>query len=100
MIMASKLDVKLRVLILCVENCVAGNAFRPSDIIKTRSGLTVEIGNTDAEGRLILADCLTLATEDPNEQPDILLDMATLTGAHRVALGWDLPGIFTDNEEL
>ena len=100
MIMEAKLDVRLRVLLPCVENCVAGNAFRPSDIIKTRSGLTVEIGNTDAEGRLILADCLTLATEDPNEQPDILLDMATLTGAHRVALGWDLPGIFTDNEEL
>ena len=98
MIMASKLDVKLRVLIPCVENCVAGNAFRPSDVIKSRSGLTVEIGNTDAEGRLILADCLTLATE--GEEPDLILDMATLTGAHRVALGWDLPGIFTDNEEL
>jgi leucyl aminopeptidase len=100
MVMAANLDVRLRVLIPCVENCVASNAFRPSDVIKTRQGLTVEIGNTDAEGRLILADCLTLATEDPNEQPDILLDMATLTGAHRVALGWDLPGIFTDNEDL
>ena len=98
MVMGAKLDVKLRVLLPCVENCVAGNAFRPSDVIHSRSGQTVEIGNTDAEGRLILADCLTLASE--SEQPDLLLDMATLTGAHRVALGWDLPGVFTDNDEL
>jgi len=100
MVMAAKLDVRLRVMIPCVENCVAGNAFRPSDVITSRSGQTVEIGNTDAEGRLILADCLTAASEAPGAQPDLLLDMATLTGAHRVALGWDLPGIFTDNEDL
>jgi len=98
MIMSSKLDLRLRVLLPCVENAIAGNAFRPSDVLTSRSGLTVEIGNTDAEGRLILADCLTLATE--SDEPDVLLDMATLTGAHRVALGWDLPGIFTDNEDL
>ena len=97
MIMEARINVQLRVLVPAVENCVAGNAFRPSDVITSRSGLTVEIGNTDAEGRLILADCLSLASEDT---PDVLLDMATLTGAHRVALGWDLPGIFTDSDAM
>lgn len=91
------MNVNLRVLIPAVENSISGNAFRPSDVITSRSGLTVEIGNTDAEGRLILADCLTVACED---NPDLLIDMATLTGAHRVALGWDLPGIFTDSDEM
>lgn len=97
MIMAAKLPVRLRVLIPCVENAVAGNAFRPGDILPSRKGLTVEIGNTDAEGRLVLADALTLADE---ESPALLVDMATLTGAARVALGPDLPPFFTDDEAL
>jgi leucyl aminopeptidase len=97
MIMASKLPVRLRVIVPCVENAVAGNAFRPGDILPSRKGLTVEIGNTDAEGRLILADALALADE---ESPEILIDMATLTGAARVALGPDLPPYYTDDEEL
>ncbi|MHA7774840.1 leucyl aminopeptidase family protein [Roseibium sp. M-1] len=97
MIMASKLPVRLRVIIPCVENAVAGNAFRPGDILQSRKGLTVEIGNTDAEGRLILADALALADE---ETPELLIDMATLTGAARVALGPDLPPFYTDDEEL
>ena len=97
MIMASKLSVRLRVIIPCVENAVAGNAFRPGDILASRKGLTVEIGNTDAEGRLILADALALADE---EAPELLIDMATLTGAARVALGPDLPPFYTDDEEL
>ena len=97
MIMAAKLKVRLRVLIPAVENSIAGNAFRPGDVLKSRKGLTVEIGNTDAEGRLILADALALADE---EAPDLLIDMATLTGAARVALGPDVPPFFTDDEDL
>lgn len=97
MIMAAGLKVRLRVLIPAVENAIAGNAFRPGDVLASRKGLTVEIGNTDAEGRLILADALALADE---ERPDLLIDMATLTGAARVALGPDLPPFFTHDEAL
>ena len=97
MIMAAKLPVRLRVLIPAVENSIAGNAFRPGDVLKSRKGLTVEIGNTDAEGRLILADALALADE---EAPDLLIDLATLTGAARVALGPDLPAFFTSDDAL
>jgi leucyl aminopeptidase len=97
MVMDAKLKLRLRVLIPAVENAVAGNAFRPLDIFKSRKGLTVEIGNTDAEGRLILADALALADE---EAPDLLIDLGTLTGAARVALGPDLPPFYTNDEEL
>jgi leucyl aminopeptidase len=97
LIMEAKLKIRLRVLLPTVENAIAGDAFRPGDIFKSRKGLTVEIGNTDAEGRLILADALALADE---EKPEILLDMATLTGAARVATGPDLPPFFTDDEAL
>ncbi len=97
MIMSAKLPVRLRVLIPAVENAIAGNAFRPGDILKSHKGLTVEIGNTDAEGRLILADALSLADK---EQPDLLVDMATLTGAARVAVGPDLAPFYTRSEEL
>ncbi len=95
MIMANRLDVRLRVLLPTAENSVSGNAFRPSDVIKSRSGKTVEIGNTDAEGRLVLADAMTLADE---EAPDYLFTFATLTGAARVALGPDLPPYYCDND--
>jgi leucyl aminopeptidase len=97
LIVARKLDVRLRVLIPAVENAIAGNAFRPGDILRSRKGTTVEIGNTDAEGRLVLADALTLASE---EDPDLLIDMATLTGAARVALGPDLPPFYTGSDVL
>jgi leucyl aminopeptidase len=97
MIMEAKLKVRLRVLIPAVENAIDGNAFRPGDVLRSRKGLTVEIGNTDAEGRLILADALALADEDA---PDLLIDMATLTGAARVALGPDLPPFYTDDDAL
>ncbi|MEM8812115.1 MAG: leucyl aminopeptidase family protein, partial [Pseudomonadota bacterium] len=97
MIMSNELPVRLRVLIPAVENSVSGSAFRPSDVLKSRKGLTVEIGNTDAEGRLILADALALGDE---EEPDLMIDMATLTGAARVATGPDLPPMFTDDDEL
>jgi leucyl aminopeptidase len=97
MVMDAKLKLRLRVLIPAVENAVAGNAFRPMDIFPSRKGLSVEIGNTDAEGRLILADALALADE---EKPDLLIDMGTLTGAARVALGPDLPPFYTDDETL
>jgi len=97
MIMAAKLEVRLRVLIPAVENSIAGNAFRPGDVLKSRKGISVEIGNTDAEGRLVLGDALSLADE---EQPDLLVDMATLTGAARVALGPDLPPFYTDDDDL
>ena len=94
LIMGERLKVRLRVLIPAVENSISANSFRPGDILTSRKGLTVEIGNTDAEGRLILADALALADE---ESPDILIDMATLTGSARVALGPDLPPFFTDD---
>jgi len=97
MIMGAKLPVRLRVLIPAVENSISGEAFRPGDVLKSRKGLTVEIGNTDAEGRLVLADALALADE---ESPDLLVDMATLTGAARVALGPDLPPFYSNDEML
>ncbi len=97
MIMGADLPVRLRVLIPAVENSISGEAFRPGDVLKSRKGLTVEIGNTDAEGRLVLADALALADE---EGPDLLIDMATLTGAARVALGPDMPPFYTDDEAL
>jgi leucyl aminopeptidase len=97
MVMDAKLKVRLRVLIPAVENAVAGNAFRPLDIFPSRAGITVEIGNTDAEGRLVLADALALADE---EAPDLLIDMGTLTGAARVALGPDLVPFYTPDERL
>ena len=97
MIMSAKLKVRLRVLIPAVENSIAGNAFRPGDVLQSRKGITVEIGNTDAEGRLVLADALALADE---EKPELLIDMATLTGAARVALGPDLPPFYTDDDGL
>jgi leucyl aminopeptidase len=95
MIMALGLDLDLRILLSIAENSIAGNAFRPLDVITSRSGRTVEIGNTDAEGRLVLADALSLADE---EAPDLLLTFATLTGAARVALGADLPPMFCDDD--
>ncbi|MGC5778979.1 leucyl aminopeptidase family protein [Methylobacterium sp. NFXW15] len=97
MVMGAGLSLRLRLLIPAVENAVAGNAFRPGDVLRSRAGLTVEIGNTDAEGRLILADALALAEAD---QPDLILDFSTLTGAARVALGPDLPAFFTEDETL
>lgn len=97
MVLEAKLPVRLRLLIPAVENAVNGDAFRPLDVIRARNGLTVEIGNTDAEGRLILADVLTEASE---EQPELLVDFATLTGAARIALGGDLPAMFCNDEAL
>ena len=97
MIMGAGLPVRLRLIVPSVENAIAGEAFRPGDVIRSRAGLTVEIGNTDAEGRLILADALALADAD---EPELLIDFATLTGAARVALGPDLPAFFTEDEEL
>ncbi|MER9919418.1 MULTISPECIES: leucyl aminopeptidase family protein [unclassified Mesorhizobium] len=97
MIMAAGLKIRLRVLIPAVENSIAGNAFRPGDVLTSRKGLTVEIGNTDAEGRLVLADALALADD---EEPELLINMATLTGAARVALGPDLPPFYTGDETL
>ncbi|MBO0733581.1 MAG: leucyl aminopeptidase family protein [Methylocapsa sp.] len=97
MVMAAGLPVRLRVIIPIVENAVSGSAMRPGDIYQSRKGLTVEIGNTDAEGRLILADALALGDE---EAPDLLFDFATLTGAARVALGPDLPPFYTTDERL
>jgi leucyl aminopeptidase len=97
MVMDAGLPVRLRVILPIVENSISGDAFRPGDIYPSRKGLSVEIGNTDAEGRLVLADALALADEDA---PDLLIDFATLTGAARVALGPDLPPFFTDDEDL
>lgn len=97
LVMASGLNIRLRVLIPAVENSISASAFRPGDVLTSRSGRTVEIGNTDAEGRLILADTLTFAIDD---NPDLLIDMATLTGAARVALGPEIPPFFTDDETL
>ena len=97
MIMSRGLKVRLRVLVPAVENSISGAAFRPRDIYRSRKGLTVEIGNTDAEGRLVLADALALADE---EKPVLVADFATLTGAARVALGPDMPAFFTDDEGL
>lgn len=97
MIMAAKLPVRLRILIPALENAISGDAFRPGDIIASRSGQSVEVGNTDAEGRLVLADALALADE---MEPDYLMTFATLTGAARVALGPDLPPFYCDDDEL
>lgn len=96
-IMTAGLPVRLRVLLPVVENSISATAFRPGDVLRSRAGLTVEIGNTDAEGRLILADALALADE---ESPDLLVDMATLTGAARVALGPDLPALYATDDTL
>ncbi|MFM9857542.1 leucyl aminopeptidase family protein [Pseudoxanthobacter sp. M-2] len=95
MIMDAGLPVRLRLLVAAVENSISGNAFRPGDVYRSRKGITVEIGNTDAEGRLILADALALADE---EAPEVIVDFATLTGAARVALGPDLPPLYTDDD--
>jgi leucyl aminopeptidase len=89
--------IELRLLIPAVENSVGGDAYRPGDVWRSRKGLTVEIGNTDAEGRLVLADALALADEEP---PDLLIDLATLTGAARTALGPELPALFCSDEPL
>jgi leucyl aminopeptidase len=97
MVMDRALKLRLRVLIPAVENAISGSAFRPRDVYRSRKGLTVEIGNTDAEGRLILADAIALADE---ERPDLIADMATLTGAARVALGTEIPPFYTDDDAL
>jgi leucyl aminopeptidase len=97
MIMAAALPVRLRVLVPAAENSVSGNAMRPLDVLATRKGLTVEIGNTDAEGRLVLADALAAAVE---EKPDLLLDFATLTGAARAAVGTEIAAMFSPHDEL
>ena len=97
LIMDAALPVRLRVLIPAVENAVAGNAIRPGDVLPTRKGLSIEIGNTDAEGRVVLADALAVADE---ELPDLLIDCATLTGAARVALGPSLPALYTLDDNL
>lgn len=96
LVMATELPVRLRVLIPAVENSVSGNALRPLDVVPTRKGTTIEIGNTDAEGRVILADALTDAA---SEGPDLLVDFATLTGAARVALGTELPALFSNHDK-
>lgn len=97
MVMDAGLPVRLRVLIPAVDNAVAGNAFRPGDVLRTRKGLTVEVGNTDAEGRLILCDALA---EADDEGPEVLIDFATLTGAARVALGPEVPALFANDDPL
>jgi leucyl aminopeptidase len=96
-IMALGLNVRLRLLVPAVENSVSGRSFRPGDVLKSRSGVTVEIGNTDAEGRLVLGDALDLADQ---EEPEIMIDAATLTGAARVALGPELPVLFSNSDAL
>jgi leucyl aminopeptidase len=97
LVMAANLPVRLHLLVTAVENAISGAAFRPGDVLKSRKGLTVEVGNTDAEGRLILADALTRAVE---EQPELIVDFATLTGAARIALGPDLPATFANDDRL
>jgi leucyl aminopeptidase len=97
LVMQAKLPVRLKLLIPAVENAVAGNAYRPGDVVATRKGLTIEIGNTDAEGRVVLSDALAYASES---KPDLIVDFATLTGAARVALGTDLPALFSNNTDL
>jgi leucyl aminopeptidase len=97
MLMDADAPVQLRLLIPAVENSISGRSYRPSDVLRSRQGLTVEIGNTDAEGRLVLADALT---EADREEPDLLIDLATLTGAARVALGPELPAIYSNPPEL
>jgi leucyl aminopeptidase len=97
MLMGADAPVQLRLLIPAVENSISGRSYRPSDVLRSRAGLTVEIGNTDAEGRLVLADALTEADQD---EPELLIDLATLTGAARVALGPELPAIYSNPPEL
>jgi leucyl aminopeptidase len=97
LVMEAKLPVRLTLLVPAVENAVSGNAMRPGEVIITRAGITVEVDNTDAEGRLILCDALAYASES---KPDLIVDFATLTGAARVALGPDLPALFSNREEL
>jgi leucyl aminopeptidase len=97
MLMARGIKLRLRVLIPAVENAISGASFRPRDVYRSRKGSTVEIGNTDAEGRLILADAIALADE---EEPELIADMATLTGAARVALGTEIPPFYTDDDAL
>jgi leucyl aminopeptidase len=97
MIMGAGLPLRLRVLVPAVENAISGSSFRPGDVLPSRKGITVEIGNTDAEGRLVLGDALALADE---ENPDLVVDFATLTGAARVALGPELPPFFTEDDAL
>jgi leucyl aminopeptidase len=96
-LMASGLNIRLRVLVPAVENSIAGNAMRPGDVVRTRTGLTIEIGNTDAEGRVILSDALAEAVA---EKPEMIIDFATLTGSARVALGTELPALFCNNDDL
>jgi leucyl aminopeptidase len=97
LVLDARLPVRLRLIVPAVENSVGGDAFRPGDVLATRSGQSVEITNTDAEGRLVLADALALAGE---ERPDLLVDLATLTGAARVALGPELPALYASDEAL
>jgi leucyl aminopeptidase len=97
MLMSAGVRAELRVLVPAVENSVSGNAYRPGDVLATRKGLTVEVGNTDAEGRLVLCDALALADA---EHPDLIIDFATLTGAARVALGPELPALFGNDDGL
>lgn len=97
MVMDARLPLQLRLLVPAVENAIAGNAYRPGDVLQTRRGLTVEVNNTDAEGRLVLCDALAYADE---EKPDLLVDFATLTGAARVALGPELPALFASDDAL
>ena len=97
MLMGAGIRAELRILVPAVENAVSGNAYRPGDVLSTRKGLTVEVGNTDAEGRLVLCDALALADAD---QPDLIIDFATLTGAARVALGPELPALFGTDERM
>ena len=97
LIMASSLPVRLRLLIPAVDNAISGNSYRPGDVVRTRGGITVEIGNTDAEGRMVLADALSEAV---SEKPDQLIDFSSLTGAARVALGPDIPALFCQDEKM
>jgi len=97
MLMDAGIRAELRILVPAVENAVSGNAYRPGDVLSTRKGLTVEVGNTDAEGRLVLCDALALADAD---QPDLIVDFATLTGAARIALGPELPALFGTDERM
>jgi leucyl aminopeptidase len=97
LVMQRKLPYRLQLLVPAVENAISGNAYRPGDVVRTRKGHTVEIGNTDAEGRVVLADALAYAVED---KPRIMIDFATLTGAARVALGPELPALFVNDEKL
>jgi leucyl aminopeptidase len=97
MIMGARLPIRLRLLVPAVENSISGSSFRPGDVLRSRKGLSVEIGNTDAEGRLILADALAFADE---ESPELIVDFATLTGAARVALGPELPPFYTEDHRL